>query len=136
MSNRDVVVLAILLLVAYLVQWWLSFLQSKDVSSTWSRLARERAGSGYIGMNRRKRLGVAPVVILLIDNDLSIASIWMMKGLLTTARMREQIMPCQCGVREIEMHREELERAFGRKGFLAIRDAGNNVLASMDNRPE
>lgn len=55
MSSRDVMVIAGLFVAAYLLQFYLSYLQMKHITKQYLELTDKYKGEYFIGMNRKKK---------------------------------------------------------------------------------
>ena len=99
MSSRDVMVIAGLFVAAY-----------------------------FIGMNRKKKIGCNPVVILVTDHRNMIQEFYMLDGLLVTARMRRVNLEEEVDIAELEHHKNYLKGKVGEKGFRALQNAAENIM--------
>lgn len=128
MSSQDVMVVAGLFVAAYILQFYLSYLQMKHITKQYLELTNKYKCDYFIGMNQKKKIGCNPVVILVTDDRNMIQEFYMLGGLLVTSRMKRVNLEEEVNIAGLENHKEYIKRKVGEKGFVALQNAAENIL--------
>lgn len=128
MNSQDVMVISGLFVAAYVLQFYLSYLQMKHITKQYLDLTNRYKGDYFIGMNQKKKVGCNPVVILVADDRNIIQEFYMLSGLLVTSRMKHVSFEEEVNITGLENHKEYIKGKVGEKGFIALQNAAENIL--------
>lgn len=128
MSSQDVMVIAGLFVAAYVLQFYLSYLQMRHITKQYLELAAKYKGDYLIGMNQKKKFGCNPVVILVTDKRNIIQEFYMLSGLLVTSRMKRVNLEEEVNIDSLVERKDCIKRKIGEKGYAALQNAAENIL--------
>ena len=128
MNTHDVIVIGGLFAAAYFLQFYLSYLQMKHITKKYLELTEKYKGNYFIGMNKKRRFGCNPVVILVSDEKKIIQELYILKGLLVTSRMKQVDLKKEVRIDSLENHSSCLKRKIGGKGLQALQNAAENIM--------
>ena len=79
-------------------------------------------------MNKRKKIGLNSIVIIVVDHSMVIKELHAMKGIFVTSRMKPIIVKGEIKINELSNEKEILEKKLGKKVYMALQNAAENIL--------
>ncbi|WP_415980266.1 transcriptional regulator GutM [Faecalicoccus pleomorphus] len=126
--DKNFLVIGIMFFVAYIFQFIFTLLQTKNITNTYLMLSKKYKGNYYIGMNKRKKIGLNSIVIIVVDHSMVIKELHAMKGIFLTSRMKPIIVKGEIKINELSNEKEILEKKLGKKVYMALQNAAENIL--------
>lgn len=126
--DKNFLVIGIMFFVAYIFQFIFALLQTKNITNTYLMLSKKYKGNYYIGMNKRKKIGLNSIVIIVVDHSMVIKELHAMKGIFVTSRMKPIIVKGEIKINELSNEKEILEKKLGKKVYMALQNAAENIL--------
>ncbi|MCI6380782.1 transcriptional regulator [Faecalicoccus pleomorphus] len=126
--DKNFLVIGIMFFVAYIFQFIFTLLQTKNITNTYLMLSKKYKGNYYIGMNKRKKIGLNSIVIIVVDHSMVIKELHAMKGIFVTSRMKPIIVKGEIKINELSNEKEILEKKLGKKVYMALQNAAENIL--------
>ena len=129
--DKNFLVIGIMFFVAYIFQFIFALLQTKNITNTYLMLSKKYKGNYYIGMNKRKKIGLNSIVIIVVDHSMVIKELHAMKGIFVTSRMKPIIVKGEIKINELSNEKEILEKKLGKKVYMALQNAAENILGCV-----
>ena len=129
--DKNFLVIGIMFFVAYIFQFIFTLLQTKNITNTYLMLSKKYKGNYYIGMNKRKKIGLNSIVIIVVDHSMVIKELHAMKGIFVTSRMKPIIVKGEIKINELSNEKEILEKKLGKKVYMALQNAAENILGCV-----